>query len=106
MFKLSTILVIFLLVWQPFLKPVAAGFRTDSGIPRVRCEQPDAIPNGSYRIRRNSMFLRVSCNLGFQLQGYRLISCVRGKWAEEKPVCASKTTQYHRFYLSFFIKCN
>lgn len=96
MFRISFILVIFLLGWHPFY---GAGFRTDSGgNPRVRCEQPDAIPNGSYRIRRNSMLMRVSCNVGFQLQGYRIISCVRGKWAEDKPVCASKIIQNVHLY--------
>uniref|UniRef100_A0A1A9WXT4 Sushi domain-containing protein n=1 Tax=Glossina brevipalpis TaxID=37001 RepID=A0A1A9WXT4_9MUSC len=58
--------------------------------PRVRCEKPDMIPNGSYRLRRNNMVMRITCNVGYQLQGYRLISCVRGKWSEEKPVCAKK----------------
>uniref|UniRef100_A0A1B0AV23 Sushi domain-containing protein n=1 Tax=Glossina palpalis gambiensis TaxID=67801 RepID=A0A1B0AV23_9MUSC len=57
---------------------------------RVRCEKPDMIPNGSYRLRRNNMVMRITCNVGYQLQGYRLISCVRGKWSEEKPVCAKK----------------
>lgn len=78
-------LLFFFIAWLP---PCSVG-RVNNGLVRVRCELPDNIPNASYRLRRNNMMLRVTCNVGFQLQGYRLISCMRGKWAEEKPVCAS-----------------
>lgn len=54
----------------------------------ARCEKPDYIPNGSYRIRRDRV-MRVTCNSGFVLQGPKTIDCVRGKWDGEKPVCAS-----------------
>lgn len=59
---------------------------------RVRCEKPEYILNGSYRLRRDRI-MRVTCNPGFQLQGPKTIDCVGGKWDGERPVCAKKGCQ-------------
>ena len=60
----------------------------EAGRDRPRCEKPDYIPNGSYRMRRDRV-MRIMCKQGFQLQGPKTIECIRGKWDGERPVCAS-----------------
>lgn len=82
--KVSAILS-FLIIITSFVSQNVEAAR-DRG---ARCEKPDYIPNGSYRIRRERV-MRINCNAGFILQGSKTIDCVRGKWEGEKPVCASK----------------
>ncbi|KNC25479.1 hypothetical protein FF38_05177 [Lucilia cuprina] len=80
--RLSLLMFILFLV----INNTEAGRDRDRG---PRCEKPDYIANGSYRIRRDRV-MRITCNSGFQLQGPKTIDCVRGKWEGEKPVCAKK----------------
>ncbi|XP_037810040.1 serine-rich adhesin for platelets-like [Lucilia sericata] len=80
--RLSLLMIILCLV----INNAEAGRDRDRG---PRCEKPDYIANGSYRMRRDRV-MRITCNNGFQLQGPKTIDCVRGKWEGEKPVCAKK----------------
>ncbi|XP_037928493.1 MAM and LDL-receptor class A domain-containing protein 1-like [Teleopsis dalmanni] len=57
---------------------------------RVDCNPPDAIPNGTFKMRRNNMLMRINCNTGYWLNGNRIIDCKNGKWYGEKSVCAKK----------------
>ncbi|KAM7352824.1 uncharacterized protein ACRADG_005192 isoform 2-T2 [Cochliomyia hominivorax] len=80
----SKILKFLMLILWVISQPIDAA--RDRG---ARCEKPDYIPNGSYRLRRERV-MRITCNTGYQLQGPKTIDCVRGKWEGEKPVCAKK----------------
>lgn len=49
------------------------------------------LDNGRVKLRSGGRVARITCNRLFKLvQGSEIMTCVRGEWDTEFPICASK----------------
>lgn len=47
------------------------------------------IENARIRLRSRGRIAKITCSLGFTLEGLRSITCQSGRWEDETPLCIS-----------------
>lgn len=71
---------------------------------RNRVCPPIHLNNGRVKLRSSGRVARITCNRLFKLiQGSEIMTCVRGHWDTDFPICGSKS-KYFYVYVDYNIR--